>query len=400
MGLNRERKKIEKALSRCLSAHTSEIARDIETLFRYQLNELDRGYRFLNRLKSKKTKEAKQLKEALKNKLDSFTFGIFLGTAVEWKKRRGLPLDKCLEKMFEIANGYENIKTLGLNYNNIMKGLWNAYNAANNELNNILKAMVESHQKGAYRGDHIINFYESYNRLKDISMALEIEDSDKELPAKLSNALNYGMNFLYAASQTAEQDPILNKNIGPLHLYSDAGLNEYGRVKDIIRDIAREIEKKAKVDFERLENDIKRFDSTIEARAEYMAELVGKSQDFYLQKAEQLASEANSQYKTYLDKFIALTCQYSQLLQEDSEDISHMLNVLNPDKHVNINAKTRKEQREEKEEKASLKLYEFYKTLKEKNSHSLAKLVIDIELSYVNSLKNIDSALNFLTFGF
>jgi hypothetical protein len=396
MGLNRERKKIEKVLERCLSAE----APDIEMLFRYQLNELDRGYRFLNRLKSKKTKEAKQLKEALKNKLNNLTFGIFLGTAVEWKKRRGLPLDKCLEKMFEIANGYENIKTLGLNYSNIMKGLWNAYNAANNALNNSLKAMVESHKKGAYRGDHIINFYESYNRLKDISIALEIEDNDKELPAKLSNALNYGMNFLYAASQVAEQDPILNKNIGPLHLYSDAGLNEYGRVKDIIRDIAREIEKKAKVDFERLESDIRRFDSTIEAGAKYMAELVGKSQDFYLQEAEQLASEANSQYKTYLDKFIALTCQYSQLLQEDSKDISHMLNVLNPDKHVNINAKTRKEQREEKEEKASLKLYEFYKTLKEKNSHSLAKLVIDIELSYINSLKNIDSALNFLTFGF
>jgi hypothetical protein len=84
-------------------------------------------------------------------------------------------------------------------------------------------------------------------------------------------------------------------------------------------------------------------------------------------------------------------------LQEDSEDVSHMLNVLNPDKHVNINAKTRKEQ---KEEKASLKLYEFYKTLKEENNASLAKLVIDIELSYINSLKNLGHALNFLTFGF
>jgi hypothetical protein len=397
MGLNRERKKIEKALSRCLSAQNSEIARDIETLFRYQLNELNRGYRFLNRLNSKKTKEAEQLKEALKNELNSFTFGIFLGTAVEWKKRRGLPLDKCLEKMFEIAEGYENIKSLGLNYSNIMKGLWNAYNAANNELNNILKAMVESHQKGTYRGDHIINFYESYSRLRDISVALEIKNNDKELPVKLSNALNYGMNFLYAASQVAEQDPILNKNIQPLHLYSDAGLNEYGRVKDIIKDIAREIEKKVKVDFERLESDIRHFDSTIDAGAEYIAEIVGKSQDFYLQKAEQLASEANPQYKAYLNNFIELTCQYSQLLQEDSEDVSHMLNVLNPDKHVNINAKTRKEQ---KEEKASLRLYEFYKTLKEKNSHSLAKLVIDIELGYINSLKNLGHALNFLTFGF
>jgi|GEM_PF-6988161 len=396
MGLNRERKKIENALNRCLSAQNSDIARDIETLFGYQLNELNRGYRFLNRLNSKKTKEAEQLKKALKNELNSFTFGIFLETAVEWKKRRGLPLDKCLEKMFEIANGYENIKTLGLNYSNIMKGLWNAYNAANNGLNNILKAMVESHQKGTYRGDHIINFYKNYLGLKDISIALEIED--KELPVKLSNALNYGMNFLCAASQTAEKDPLVNSS----RLYSDAGLNEYSRVKDIIRDIARGIEKKAKVDFERLENDIKQFDSTIDAWAEDMAEIVGKAQDFYLQKAEQLASEADPRYKAYLNKFIDLTRSHSQLLQEDSEDISHMLDVLNPNKHVNINAEMKEEGKREgkKEEKAGLKLYEFYKTLKEKNPHSLAKLVIDIELTYINSLKNIGHALNFLTFGF
>jgi hypothetical protein len=340
---------------------------DIETLFKYQLEKIE---------------EKAAIKEIDNDKLKNLVLNLFIGGLVEWKKRRGLPLDKCLEKMFEIANGYENIKTLGLNYNNIMKGLWNAYNAANNELNNILKAMVESHQKGAYRGDHIINFYESYNRLKDISMALEIEDSDKELPAKLSNALNYGMNFLYAASQVAEQDPILDKNIQPLHLYSDAGLNEYNAIRFIVHKIAEEIELKGgKVDFEQLKKKISEYDFIINKNAEDISDLVCNRQDFYLKKAQALAANGNPYYMHYLNKFIAITLEYSKLLEEDEEDIKKMDFFLN-NPCLDIHKQS---------------VNSFYKSLPD---ISLAKLVIDIELSYINSLKNIDSALNFLTLGF
>ena len=371
-GFNKERKKIEKAMSKCLSIKN----------FESQLKEINAGYNFLERLKkiAKKEKREKELM-GLENRLRQLAIGLFVQALIEKRKEHHASITNCLEEIFEIAKKYDVINKLQLNHEKILGAVFNAYNALNKMLNDSYNTMVKNHINKTYTSDCLINFYNAHCNLKEISLLTEITEITKGTELKkLQDAIGYGIAYLYAASQSSNLDPILDKTSSPFILYSNDGLDDYNIVKSIIigliEDIAKETEDKNMK--KNLEEKLKQCDKIVNENAEHKVKIIGADQDFYQEKAEQLAKEGNPKYRFYLDRFIELTRKHSKILEEEDEDVGYMLNVYNPDLHVNINAEARKKG------KTTLPLYEFYKTLPE---NSLAKIVIDIQLSYVRANK-------------
>lgn len=116
----------------------------------------------------------------------------------------------------------------------------------------------------------------------------------------------------------------------------------------------------------------------IESAKEKFKEVLERKQSDLESKAREFAENANKEYKVYLEEFMNLTRRYSELLEEEEEDIAYALGISEPDYFIMINEKTK----EEVLANYCLPLYQMYKQL---NGASLARFVLDVKKSYIKA---------------
>jgi|GEM_PF-2852594 len=260
----------------------------------------------------------------------------------------GLPKDKLKEYFTNnLINQYANFVNIltEINYETaneeISVGLLESFESAENSLKNLKRIGLE----------------------KQIYMKKGKQEKDLSLEDISKIALRYGEKELDIIEQNLPLASIsFNK-----WFFQDSVQNHYNFLKKFIRKRSKE---------EYLEEKISKLDEIIEMKKKVFSEEIMKLQDTLYKNAKENAEKGSQEYKKFLEEFIKLSINYSQILEEEKGDIDVLFRVYkNPDLYISIN---------EKNENNLLPLYVFYKKLSEA---SLVKAVLDVELAYLKALR-------------
>ncbi|MEM4152722.1 MAG: hypothetical protein QXK80_01195 [Candidatus Pacearchaeota archaeon] len=270
-------------------------------------------------------------------------------------------LGKALEEKFEL-----NKEKLCDYINNFTNNLYTSFieilkkmNGKLNELN-LLENYKESKEK--------------IDNLKKIGIEKKIYIKEKNEEKLLSDkeikdiAINYALKEIDFIKDNIS---LVNNYEFYKFFFQDAVQDHYSFLKEFL--------------LSNIENDneiemINKLDEIVEKKKEIFSENLSELQDELLESAQEKAQSGNLKYKEDLFNFINLSINYSQILEEDKEEIKILYNIYNPDLHVKMNEKNKEE---------TLPLYKFYKNLSET---SLIKNILNIELSYIkakNHAKNL-----------
>lgn len=182
-------------------------------------------------------------------------------------------------------------------------------------------------------------------------------------------------------------------------------LKHYDFLKDFIQINKSKVKTKDENTYNDLMETLKKVDEIVENKKELFSRHLGNLQDVLQEKIFNYAKEGDERYYESLNEFINLSLQYSKVLEEDDKEILYLLNICEPNSHINVNEMAAKialinyatsKIYLEKEKLEKLSLLQIYSLLhkkqkenyhKKNNGNSMDEIFTNYKLPLYNALQ-------------
>ncbi|MCL6579257.1 MAG: hypothetical protein K6T73_07705, partial [Candidatus Bathyarchaeota archaeon] len=211
----------------------------------------------------------------------------------------------------------------------------------------VVDKMVKLSKEGQYEFGLIERFVDYFDKIKKLKGWFDPRDiyvhglngsslGLDDLERMVENYSLMGLNLILK-NLRSKQDMNNPKSIY-YALFDNQGLKELEIIREFVKKKAENdktgwylagnglslpLKEKLEKDYEIIEQEKEKFKKVIE-----------KKQSAMEKSARNVAGKADKSYKIYLDKFMSITQEYSELLEEEEEDVKKALVITSPDDYI------------------------------------------------------------------